>query len=227
MPHFEHCGKGRGPSCRIYTWDFQWLYINFSHSLPNLWDLIGYTSTENATEVRTWGKDITYVSLYPILVSTSQVWANLLPWMLYVWCQSDHAAIVTPHLLQINLFRLRPQRLSPSPIEWRLCESLPSCLQMNPGVHAIALVFPGFMYIPTFSNVHTSVVSAPCTQMGFLPTMRPLSAQNTMSWSPSAHPIPWWYSWGPQTSRNVACTTALANMLKMVEDIGYPLVTPW
>ena len=173
MPQFGHCGNGVGPSYRIANLAFQCLHIKFYRSFPGMWSLSGQPSTGQDTEIRTWGKDTTYVSLPLYPISTSPICARLLPWIISMWCRSEDATIVMPHSSQLTLFIFRSGKVLPSPANCHLYISLSRCPQMNLGVHFMDLVLTRFVYSSTHSNIHINLIRVPCTQIGFLPAMRP------------------------------------------------------
>ena len=171
MPQFGHCGNEYGPSCRIITWSFQCLYIFVFHSLPGVLALARHPSTRNATELSTRVKYTMYVYLPPPSVSIYQVCTRRLLWMISMWCRSEDAAIVMPHSPKLTLVHLHYQKLASLPIAHHFYAYFSSCPHMRTGVHVMDLVFPRLIYSPIRSSIRTSFVSAPCTQMGFLPAI--------------------------------------------------------
>ena len=105
----------------------------------------------------------------PPLASTPQVYANILPWVLSMWCQRDDSGIVTPQTLQLTIVYFPSLNLYPSPVDRRLCAAYYCYTQTNRRINTNAFVLPGFVYSPTISNIHTSTVSAFCTHRVFWP----------------------------------------------------------
>ena len=79
IPHWSHHGSGVGLSCRIVIFDFQYMYMKCSLSLPRLCAPTRHPSTVHATDFNTLGKDTTYISSPPLLTSTPRICVVTVP----------------------------------------------------------------------------------------------------------------------------------------------------